>query len=117
MSTHDINDGIDAGGFHGYDEEEAVGFIRASLPASVSEQYSDDEILFVIDAIWEYYDKRGLTSLDDLDAEEDLLDADDLTAYVKKEIARDKEVMMDPKDVELVVKAELDYEKSLEDLF
>ena len=110
MSTQDINDGIDAGGFHGYDEDEAVGFIRASLPASVSEQYSDDEILFVIDAIWEYYDKRGLTSLDDLDA-------DDLTAYVKKEIARDKEVMMDPKDVELVVKAELDYEKSLEDLF
>ena len=109
MSTQDINDGIDAGGFHGYDEDEAVGFIRASLPASVSEQYSD--------AIWEYYDKRGLTSLDDLDAEEDLLDADDLTAYVKKEIARDKEVMMDPKDVELVVKAELDYEKSLEDLF
>ncbi len=117
MSNQDMNNFMDNNEFHGYDEDAAVGFIRKKIPANVSEHYSDDDILFVIDAIWEYYDKHGLTSLDDIDAGEDLLDADDLIAYVKKEMAHDKELMMDSKYVELVVKAELDYEKSLEDLF
>ena len=40
---------------------------------------------------------------------------DDLTKFVKKEVKNDQDLMMDPKDVELVVKAELDYEESLED--
>ena len=86
------------------------------MPQNVSDQYSDDEILYVIDAIWDFYEKRGLTSLDDIDAEEELLDADELASYVKKEVARDKEILMDPKDVELMVKGELEYEKSIEDL-
>lgn len=86
------------------------------MPQNVSDQYSDDEILYVIDAIWDFYERRGLTSLDDIDADEELLDADELASYVKKELARDKEILMDPKDVELIVKGELEYEKSLEDL-
>lgn len=105
------------GQFEGFNEDNAVDFIRAAVPENVSERYSDDEILYVVDTIWDFYDKRGLTSLDDIDAEEELLDVDDLTLYVKKQIVRDKEILMDPKDVETIVKAELDYEKSLEDLF
>lgn len=101
----------------GFDEDLAVKFIRQYIPESVSMQYSDDEIIYIIDLIWDYYDKKGLTSLEDIDAEEDLLDVDDLTAYVKKEIARDNEVLMDPKDVGYIVKGELEYEKSLDDLF
>lgn len=102
--------------FEGYDEDAAVSFIRDYVPQNVSDQYSDDEILYVIDAIWDFYEKRGLTSLDDIDADEELLDADELASYVKKEVARDKEILMDPKDVELMVKGELEYEKSIEDL-
>ena len=98
--------------FEGYDEDAAVSFIRDYVPQNVSDQYSDDEILYVIDAIWDFYERRGLTSL----ADEELLDADELASYVKKELARDKEILMDPKDVELIVKGELEYEKSLEDL-
>jgi len=40
---------------------------------------------------------------------------DDLVKYVKKEVKNDQELIMDSKDVELIVKAELDYEESLED--
>ncbi len=110
MSDTENND------FKGFDEDDAVAFIRADIPENISDQYSDDEILFVIDSIWDYYENRGLTSLDDIDIEEDLLDVDDLTDYVKKCIAREKELFMDPKDVEFIVKAELNYEKSLEEL-
>lgn len=102
--------------FSGYDEEAAVRFIRDYVPANVSERYSDDEILLVVDTIWDFYEKRGLTSLDDIESEDELLDVDDLTAYVKKEMARQKEILMDPKDVELIVKGELEYEKAIEDI-
>ena len=73
MSDTENND------FKGFDEDDAVAFIRADIPENISDQYSDDEILFVIDSIWDYYENRGLTSLDDIDIEEDLLDVDDLT--------------------------------------
>ena len=52
-------------------------------------------------------------NLDETD--EEVLDTDDLTKYVKKEVKNDKDLLMDPKDIELIVKAELNYEESLED--
>ncbi|MDE5674552.1 MAG: hypothetical protein K2I16_11745 [Muribaculaceae bacterium] len=100
---------------YAFDEDNAVKFIRAELPQSVSDKYEDDDILCVVDIIWDYYEKKGFLSLNDMETEEEQLDVDDLTKYVKKEIKNDKELIIDPKDVELLVKAELDYEESLED--
>lgn len=97
-----------------FDEDNAVKFIRKELPQEVSEKYSDDELLCIIDIIWDYYEKKGFLSLDMDESDEEFLDADDLTKYVKKEVKNDNELMMDPKDVERIVKAELDYEESLE---
>lgn len=98
-----------------FDEDDAVKFIRAAIPQEVSEKYDDDEILCIIDIIWDYYEKKGFLSLNLQETDEEVLDVDDLTKYVKKEVKNDQELIMDPKDVELIVKAELDYEESLED--
>ncbi len=98
-----------------FDEDDAVKFIRAELPQEVSQKYDDDEILCIIDIIWDYYEKKGLLSLNLAETDEEVLDVDDLTKFVKKEVKNDQELLMDPKDVELIVKAELDYEESLED--
>lgn len=98
-----------------FDEDNAVKFIREYVGEKISSQYSDDEILYVIDTIWDYYEKNGFLSLDSDVTEEELLDVDKLTAYVKKEIAKDDELVMDPKDIEKIVKGELEYEASLED--
>ncbi len=98
-----------------FDEDDAVKFIREELPQEVSQKYDDDEILCIIDIIWDYYEKKGLLSLNLAETEEEVLDVDDLTKFVKKEVKNDQELLMDPKDVELIVKAELDYEESLED--
>lgn len=98
-----------------YDEDEAVKFIRRSIPAEVNEQYTNDEILFIIDTIWDYYERIGLTSLDGPITEEEEVDVEKLTAYVKKEVANDEKLIMDPADIDKIVKAELDYEESLED--
>ncbi len=98
-----------------FDEDDAVKFIRESLPQDVSEKYDDDEILCIIDIIWDYYERKGFLSLNLDETEEEVLDVDDLTKYVKKEVKNDQDLIMDPKDVELIVKAELNYEESLED--
>lgn len=98
-----------------FDEDNAVKFIRAKLPAEVSGKYDDDEILCIVDIIWDYYERKGLLELNQAETDEESLDPADLTAYVKKEVKKDKELVMDPSDIELLVKAELDYEESLED--
>lgn len=99
-----------------FDEDKAVKFIRDYVGEKISSKYSDDELLYVIDTIWDYYEKNGYLSLDLDETDEEILDPDALTAYVKKEIANDQELMMDPVDISQIVKAELEYEESLEDV-
>lgn len=98
-----------------YDEDLAIRFIRKEVGEEVSNQYSDDEILFVIDIIWDYYEREGFLKLNSMKTDNETLDEDALTDYVKKEIANDGKILMDPEDLDKIVKAELDYEESLED--
>lgn len=100
-----------------YDEDEAIKFIRETFPATVSRQYTDDEILYVIDIIWEWYEKNGYLKIDAGVTEEEEMDVDKLTAYVAKEIRKDGEVIMDSKDIDMIVRGELQYEESIEDIF
>lgn len=99
-----------------FDEDNALKFIRDAIGQKISDKYSDDEILFVIDTIWDYYENHGFLSLDMDETEEEILDSDDLTNYVKKEVAAEDQLMMDPGDISQIVKAELEYEESLEDI-
>ena len=97
-----------------FDEDKAIAFIRNAVGSKISDKYSDDEFLFIIDTIWDYYENKGFLSLDMDETEEEILDSDDLINYVKKEVNNDKELMMDPADIGTIVKAELEYEESLE---
>lgn len=99
-----------------YDEDQAIRFIREAVGPEVSQQYSDDEIIYVIDIIWDYYEKKGFLKLSAGKTKDELLDADALTEYVKKELANDGTILMDPSDLGKIVEAELDYEESLEDV-
>lgn len=99
-----------------FDEDKAVAFIRDYIGEKISAKYSDDEILMVIDCIWDYYEDNGFLSLDLDETEEEILDPDKLIDYVKKTVANDEDLMMDPSDIGAIVKAELEYEESLEDM-
>lgn len=100
---------------YSFNEDNAVKFIRAELPESIREKYDDDEILSIVDIIWDYYEDNGYLSLNSIETEEEQLDVDDLVKIREKRGENDQELIMDSKDVELIVKAELDYEESLED--
>ena len=100
-----------------YDEDDAIKFIRATLPEDVNAKYDDDEILFIIDTIWDWYEKNGYLDIDTNVTDEEEMDLDALTAFVKKEVARDGEILMDPVDIEMIVKGEVQYEESIEDTY
>lgn len=100
-----------------FDEDDAIKFIREYIPLSVSEKYDDDEILYVIDVIWDWYEKNGYLTIDSGVTDEEELDVSKLTDYVRKEISKDKEMLMDSADIDHIVKGELKYEESIEDVF
>ena len=42
-----------------YDEGDSVKFIRNYLPQELKEKFSDDDINYIIDLIYEYYEEKG----------------------------------------------------------
>lgn len=91
-----------------YDEKEAVRFIRSRCDAAV---LTDEDILNIIDMIFDYYDENGGLDLDFDD--EDVPDDDDaakITEYISGNLA-DERLTHDL--IGDIVKAELDYEDSL----
>lgn len=97
-----------------FDEDECVAFIRATLPAEKNTQISDDEILYIIDTIWDWYEKNGYLNISADVTDEEVTHVDELVRYVKKELSRAGESLLVPADVENIVKAELQYEESIE---
>lgn len=101
--------------FKQYDETEAIKFIRNYMPDSISSLYDDDEILNVIDMIWDFYESEGLLQIPAQDdADDDMApDYQAILTYVKKMLAKDKLAVVDVGDVHYIVEGELEYEKSI----
>ena len=98
-----------------FDEDECVKFIRGTLSDEKNAELTDDDILYVIDTIWDWYERNGYLNINADVTDEEELKLDDLVAYVRKELRRAGEQLMDTSDVEDIGKAELQYEESIED--
>ena len=55
-----------------YDENEAIKFIRDYMPENIRDNYTDDEILNVLDMIWDYYEDNGYLEIPAADTDEGL---------------------------------------------
>lgn len=99
-----------------YEENDAVKYILSNLPSDVAEKYSDDDILLVIDIIFEFYENKGYFDLNDIDESDDEFDESELFEFVKKSLKKDKDNPIDLDDVENIVHLELEYEDSIDDL-
>ena len=96
-----------------YDEDDAIEFIQSCMPGNMSEQLRDDDIIYLIDLIYEYYEEKGY--LND-DAEEEIeLDEDDLVNFVFKQAKSDNIENLTVEMVEVIIDGELSYCESLED--
>lgn len=97
-----------------YDEQEAVTFIKSHVSDGLARRCDDDTILEIIDIIFDYYEDHDLLELDvDDDDSDDDIDA--IIAHAVKIVGKDKHLSLSPDDVARIVKAEIDYELSLDD--
>ena len=97
-----------------FDEQKAIEFINARLAEAGRAAYPDDEVLNVIDMIWDFYQENGLLDVDLSDDDEEDEDIEpDLIDYVNRMLRKDSQAGIDPQDVPLMVRAEIDYEDSV----
>ena len=97
-----------------YDEQEAVPFIKSHISDGLARRCDDDTILEIIDIIFDYYEDHDLLELDvDDDDSDDDIDA--IIAHAVKIVGKDNHLSLSPDDVARIVKAEIDYELSLDD--
>lgn len=94
-----------------YDEDESVKFIRESLPEDLKNEFSDDEINYVVDLIYEFYEEKGL--FEENDDSEITIDEDELMDFAIKNARKDKVRDFSDKEIELIISGELAYCDSL----
>ncbi len=93
-----------------YDEDEAVRYILNVLPQELKEKYSHDDIVYVTDVVYDYYEQKGL--FDEQAGDEVELDEEDIIEFARK-CARKDGMKIDDEDMPFLVRGELDYEESL----
>lgn len=97
----------------GYDEGEAVKFIQNHLPQELKNKFSDDEINYVIDIIYEFYENKGL--MDENMNEDQIveIDEDEMIDFVLKNTKKDKINDFTADEITFIIQGELAYCESL----
>lgn len=95
-----------------FDETEAIKFIKNSISTTVD----DDDILNIIDIIWDYYEDNGFLDItaDDSTDDNDETVVDDLVRHAQKINKKDKQSTLSDQTVEEIVRAEIKYENTLD---
>lgn len=97
-----------------YDENKAVEYINNALIESGKSAYPEDEILNVIDMIWDYYEENGLLEIDaNFEADEDEDISSELCDYIARMLKKDRQALIKSEDISTIVDAEIEYEDSL----
>ena len=91
-----------------YDEADSVKFIQNYLPQELKGKFSDDDINYIVDLIYEFYDSKGYMDMDDDDIDVEI-DEDELTEFVVKNALKDKVGKFEAEDIAFVVQGELAY--------
>lgn len=100
----------------GYDEDDAVKFIQNYLPQELKGKFSDDEINYIIDIIYEFYEDKGLLNESSSDDEIIDINEDELTEFVLKNTKKDKLKEFSADEITFIIQGELAYCESI-DLF
>lgn len=97
-----------------FDEKQVIREMRNAISEESSRLYDDDELLNVVDIIWDWYDEQGLLEIDS-EADDEEVNVDALIKYVRRMLLKDKASPVQQSDVEPLVMAELRYEQSLDE--
>ena len=95
------------------DDEKTIEFIKNYLPQDLKEKFTDDELIYFLDLIDEYYVESGIL---DADPDEDgyvNIDLEKVVEYIVKEAKKDEMGEFDPEEVLFVVQGEMEYGNSI----
>lgn len=92
-----------------YDEDESVKFIQNYLPQELKGKFSNDDIYYIVDLIYDFYESRGYLSEDNDDDDMIEIDSEELIEYVVKNSQKDNVGKFDPEAIALIVQGELEY--------
>lgn len=97
-----------------YDEDDSVAFIQNYLPQELKGKFSNDDINYLVDLIYEFYESKGFFD-DDSDENEDVeIDEDELTQFVVKNAQKDGVGKFLPEEITFIVQGELAYCDSIQ---
>ncbi len=94
------------------DDEKTIAYIRERLPQELKEKFSDDDFYYILDTIYDYYDKSGI-----LDSGGEFIDIDinDIAQFVAKEAKKNKIGNYDPDELFFIIEGELEYNGILDE--
>ena len=72
-----------------YDEDDSVAFIQNYLPQELKGKFSNDDINYIVDLIYEFYESKGFFDEDSDENEDVEIDEDELTQFVVKNAQKD----------------------------
>ena len=92
-----------------YDEEDSVAFIQNYLPQELKGKFSNDDINYIVDLIYEFYESKGYLS-DDTGGDTEIdIDEDELVEFVIKNAKKNEVGSFTPEEITFIVQGELEY--------
>ena len=94
-----------------HDEEEnkrEIAFIREQLPSDLKEKYSDELLVWMLDAIADYFFESGILETDDDEVD---IDIDQVADYLCNQAKKKGLPALDASEVRFVVEADLDFQE------
>lgn len=96
-----------------HDDDDAVKFIQNYLPQELKGKFSNDEILYILDIIYDFYEGKGFM---DEDADESSIvdiDEEEMVSFVLKNVKKDKIYNFSADEITFIIQGELAYGDSL----
>ena len=90
-----------------YDEDDSVKFIQNYLPQELKGKFSNDDINYIVDLIYDFYESNAM--LDDDGDDEIEIDEEEVVNYVIKNAQKDGVGKFEPEEITFIVQGELEY--------
>ena len=84
-----------------YDEDDSVTFIKNYLPQEMKDKFSNDDINYVVDLIYDFYESKGY------------LDEDEMVAFVSAAAKKDNKRKFTKEEIGFIVDGEMEYCESI----
>ncbi len=92
-----------------YDDDDSVKFIQNYLPQELKGKFSNDDITYIVDLIYEFYESKGFLDEDSDDEGNVEIDEEELITFVVKNAKKDGIGKFTPEEIAFIVQGEMEY--------